>query len=175
MTMVHVPVDDAARPVANDEDVKAFHRNFPTGVMIVTTTHDSGNPVGLAVNAFSSVSMEPPTVLLCVKKTSQSHDVLKAGQHVGVNILAHDQVDVAAAFAKSGGDKFANFEWFELGNGSPALVGASGTLEMEVVQLASVGTHTVFFGVVTQADSSAIPPLVYHDGRFFDGALLVES
>lgn len=154
------------------ENVKEFHRSFPTGVTIVTAKGNVGEPVGLAVNAFSSVSMNPPIALVCVNQSSRSHESLHAGTHVGVSILAHDQVNVAKTFATSGGNKFEAVPWQSAADGSPFIEGASASLEMEVVERIAAGTHTVFVGIITQAITSGKPPLVYLDGKFFDGAEL---
>lgn len=157
---------------AAGEDVKNFHRAFPTGVTIVATRDASNEPVGLVVNAFSSVSMDPPMVLVCVNQSSQSHEAFVTGQHVGVSVLAHDQTEKALHFAKSGGDKFASVDWHEAPSGSPLISGAAATLEMDIVHLVSAGTHTVFFGVVTSAETSGKASLIYHDAKFYDGTVL---
>src|SRR5258708_10938434 len=73
--------------------VKEVHRRFPTGVTIVTTSSD-GKPYGLAVNAFSSISIQPPVVLFCVAKTSSTYRLLYANDAVVVNMLARLQDDV---------------------------------------------------------------------------------
>lgn len=167
--LTEIPKDALQTPPADIESVKAFHRAFPTGVTIVTSRNESGEPVGLVVNAFSSVSMEPPMVLVCINQSSQSHSAFVSGQHVGVSVLANDQADQAMHFAKSGGDKFATVNWEAAPNGSPHISGAAATLEMEIVQLVSAGTHTVFFGLVTTAATSGKAPLIYHDAKFYDG------
>lgn len=100
-----------------EEGVRNVHRNFPTGVTIVTALVD-GTPYGLAVNAFSSVSLDPPVVLVCVAATSSTHPHLFSVDHLGVNILAEDQDDLLKAFARSGGDKFADVAWREAPAGS---------------------------------------------------------
>ena len=170
--VTEIIADDFRAEVADSETVKAFHRAFPTGVTIVTAKNASGDPAGLVVNAFSSVSMEPPMVLVCVNRSSQSHETFAAGNHIGISVLAHDQSNEAMSFAKSGGDKFSAVTWREAPNGSPLIDGAAAALEMEIVQLVSAGTHTVFFGVVTSAETSGKAPLLYHDGQFFDGSAL---
>lgn len=173
-TTAHTEIPKVAfqSTLAAGEDVKNFHRAFPTGVTIVTAKGASEEPVGLVVNAFSSVSMDPPMVLVCVNQSSQSHEAFVMGKHVGVSVLAHDQTEKALNFAKSGGDKFASVDWQEAPSGSPLISGAAATLEMDIVQLVSAGTHTVFFGVVTWAETSGKAPLIYHDAKFYDGTVL---
>ena len=155
-----------------EQRVLDVHRCFPSGVAVVTTAVE-GEPYGLAINAFSSVSMEPPLVLVCVKTTAQTHEHLYRGEHLGINFLAHDQIEVASRFARSGGDKFAGLGWRAGGGCSvPVLDGVSAHLEVEIEQRLPAGTHTIFVGRVVDADAPARPPLVYFDGGFFDGAQL---
>lgn len=156
------------------ERVKAVHRCFPSGVAVVTTCVED-RPYGLAVNAFSSVSLEPPLVLVCVKTTAQTHDHLYGGEHIGINFLAHDQKAIAAVFARSGGDKFAGLSWRAGTCGVPVLDGVSAHLEAAIEQRITAGTHTIFISRVLHADAPARPPLVYYDSSFFDGAQLVTA
>lgn len=163
--------------MADDElidRIRAVHRAFPSGVAIVTTSLDD-EPLGLAVNAFSSVSLEPPLVLVCVKTTAQTHDHLYANDHLGVNFLAHDQGGIAMRFAQSGGDKFADLAWTPGIAGTPLITGAAGHFETTVEQRLRAGTHTIFIARVVDAVAGDRPPLLYHAGGFWDGAKLVAA
>ncbi len=152
--------------------VKKVHRAFPTGVTIVTTEAD-GQPFGLAVNAFSSVSLSPPMVLVCINETSSSYPRFFASRRFGVSILSHDQQDVAMRFSRSGGDKFAGLSWHVGENKVPLITDAAANLELEVVSMLMAGTHTIFIGKVLSAETSGKPSLLYSGGGFFDGAQLV--
>jgi flavin reductase (DIM6/NTAB) family NADH-FMN oxidoreductase RutF len=152
-------------------DVKAVHRRFPTGVTVVTTCIDD-QPYGLAVNAFSSISLSPPLVLVCVAETSATHAHLFQGDHIAVNILAHDQQDVAAVFARSGGDKFRDLSWQRGGCGAPVLEGVSAYLELDIEKRIPAYTHTIFIARVRAAVATDRSPLVYLGGRLIDGAQL---
>jgi flavin reductase (DIM6/NTAB) family NADH-FMN oxidoreductase RutF len=154
--------------------VRAVHRSYATGVAVVTT-HADGAPFGLAVNAFSSVSLEPPTVLVCVATAAQTHEHLYRGEHIGVNLLAHDQLDVARVFARSGGDKFASVAWAPGGSGVPVLDGVAAWLELAIEHRLAAGTHTIFLGRVIAAEASDRPSLVYQAGGFFDGGRLAPA
>jgi flavin reductase (DIM6/NTAB) family NADH-FMN oxidoreductase RutF len=147
------------------------HRSFPSGVAVVTTAV-GGQPYGLLVSAFSSVSMEPPLVLVCVKTTARTHEHLYRGNYLGINLLAHDQIDVARRFAASGGDKFADVAWHPGHEGVPLLDGVSAHLQVKIDQRIPAGTHTIFIGRVIAAHASDRPPLVYFNSAFFDGAQL---
>ena len=156
------------------EDVKKVHRSFPSGVTIVTTAVE-GKPYGLAVNAFSSVSLAPPMVLVCINETSSTYPKFFAGRRFGVSILANDQTHVAARFAKSGGDKFAELAWHAGPDGQPLIDDAAAQLELEIVSMLPAGTHTIIVGRVTAAAASGKAPLVYHNGAFFDGGRLAPT
>jgi len=154
--------------------VRDAHRSFPTGVTVVAALA-GGKPVGLAVNAFSSVSMEPPLVLVCVNSGSQSHAALWASRHLGISILGHDQKSVATAFAKSGGDKFRDVDWHAGACGVPMLDGASASFEVRVEERIVAGTHTIFLAQVIGVEATEKAPLLYSAGGFFDGARLTEA
>lgn len=153
------------------EQIKAFHRKFVTGVTIVTTA-EADRPYGLAVNAFSSVTVSPAMILVCVAKSSSTHDILFRAQRFAVNLLAHDQLAVARRFATKSSDKFAELEWHIGEFGSPVLDGVCAHLEAAISTRVRTSTHTVFFGEVLGADSGDTAPLVYAGAQFFDGAAL---
>lgn len=151
--------------------VRSVHRQYPTGVTVVTAAAE-GKPYGLAVNAFSSISLEPPLVLVCVNESSNSYAAVFESSHIGINILAADQAGVAGVFAKSGGDKFSELDWQLSELGVPVLAGVAGHFELEVKYKIPAYSHTIFVGEVVEAASAAKAPLVYQAGRFFDGARL---
>lgn len=146
--------------------VKNVHRQFPTGVTVVTAQRD-GQTYGLAINAFSSVSLEPPVVLVSVAATAETHPRLFGVDHVAVNILAEDQTELLAAFAKSGGDKFAGVSWSPGPQGSPILDGCAATLELQIEKRLQAYTHTIFTGRVIAATASDRPPLLYLGSKLF--------
>ncbi|MEI9430204.1 flavin reductase family protein [Mesorhizobium sp. Cs1299R1N3] len=154
------------------DSIKYFHRAFPTGVTIVTTTVDS-QPYGLAVNAFASVSLDPPLVMVCVKSTSSTYQRLFAEDHFGVSILSNEQARVAQVFAQSGVDKFSQIAWSCGNSGVPLIDDASAQMEFTVRSRMPAGTHTIFVGDVTRACAFGRPPLVYAAGKFYDGGKLV--
>lgn len=154
--------------------VRAAHRNYPTGVTVITVLRD-GQPYGLAVNAFSSVSLDPPTVLFCVNESSKTHAQLVESMHVGINVLACDQEDVASVFASSGGDKFSQVAWEQGTHGVPLITGASSRFEAAIIDRHVVGTHSVFMCEVLEAEASDTEPLVYFRGAFADGRVIAPS
>ena len=102
-----------------------FNRKFVTGVTVVTTTDAGGRPRGLAVNAYTSVSLDPPLVLVCVQKSSWTHPALFESRHLGVNILANTQRHVVERFSSKVSDKFAGLDWHAGPAGSPLLDGSA--------------------------------------------------
>ena len=147
--------------------VRGVHRKFITGVTVVTTD-DGGTPKGLAVNAFSSISLDPPMVLVCVQRTSSTHPALHRASHLGVNILAAGQLDVAKTFASKADDKFADVDWTPGEFGAPLIEGSCAQLEVEIGERLEAGSHTVFTGRVVTARHQEVAPLVYSGGGFFD-------
>lgn len=147
--------------------VRGVHRKFITGVTVVTTD-DDGTPRGLAVNAFSSISLDPPMVLVCVQHSSSTHPALHRASHLGISILAADQLDVAKTFASKGDDKFARISWTPGGFGAPLIDGSCAQLEVEIGERLEAGSHTVFTGRVVSARHDDLAPLVYSGGGFFD-------
>ncbi|MCW2774212.1 MAG: CaiB/BaiF family protein [Nocardioides sp.] len=153
------------------DDIRNFHRKFVTGVTIVTTM-DGDEPRGLALNAFSSVTLDPAMVLVCVAKSSSTHDALFSASHFAVNLLSREQLAVAKRFATKSSDKFAGLDWHEGPTGCPIIDDSCAHLEAEISMRVRTSTHTVFFGRVVHARSSDVDPLVYLGSAFFDGARL---
>lgn len=160
----------SAQPV--DQDLmKQFNRRFITGVTVVTT-RDDDTPRGLAVNAFASISLDPPTVLVCVMRTSSTHDVLFRAEHLAINILSTDQLDVVGRFSSKDPDKFAGLDWEPAPNGSPYLARSCARLETQIRERLQASTHTIFICRVLDAQVSDRVPMVYAAGAFYDGGNL---
>jgi steroid delta-isomerase-like uncharacterized protein len=168
--------EDAARLEPADPDtaaIKAFNRQFVTGVTVVTT-RDGEVPRGLAANAYCSVSLEPPLVLVCVQKTSSTYPALFSSSHLGINILGADQRATAEVFAGKSADKFSGLAWHEGPHGSPLLDGSAASIEAEIQDRFQARTHTVFVCKVRHAELGASAPMIYKAGRFYHGDRLVE-
>ena len=155
-----------------DQDLmKQVNRQFVTGVTIVTTM-DGETPRGLAVNAFSSISLDPPTVLVCVMKTSTTHDVLFRSHYLAINILSVDQLDVVGKMSSKAPDKFEGLDWHPAPQGSPVFDRSSAQMEVEIRERLQASTHTIFICRVLTATASDHHPMVYSAGKFFDGGNL---
>lgn len=152
---------------AEAEALRAVHRKFPTGVTIVSTM-EGATPTGLAVNAFSSVSLDPSLILFCVSRASRTYPRLFAGDAVAVNVLARDQREIAVRFAVSGGNKFELIEWSFGRNGAPLLAGCAARLEGVIETRIAAPTHTIFITRVTASETFEREPLIYLEGAYFD-------
>jgi flavin reductase (DIM6/NTAB) family NADH-FMN oxidoreductase RutF len=159
-------------PTQPDLDLmKQVNRQFVSGVTVVTAM-DGEKPRGLAVNAFSSVSLDPPTVLVAVQRTSSTHECLFRANHLAINILSTDQLDVVNTFATKTEDKFAGLDWEPGPFGSPLLARSGAQMEVEIRERLQASTHTLFVCRVVHATVSDRHAMVYSAGKFFDGGAL---
>ena len=164
----------AVTQVQPDLDVmKGVNRQFVTGVTVVTAM-DDGTPRGLAVNAFASISLDPATVMVAVQHTSSTHDCLFRADHLAINILSTDQLDVVNRFAVKSDDKFAGLDWDAGPFGSPLIARSAAVMEVEIRERLRASTHTVFMCRVVHAEVSNRHPMVYSAGKFFDGGTLTD-
>ena len=148
-------------------DSKAFRDalgRFGSGVTVVSVNSPEGVR-GITVSAFSSVSMEPPTVLVCIGKKSRAHDLVLSAGVFGVSLLAEGQRPLSDRFAGRP-DVVEEPVWRTEGWGTPVLDGALAQLDCVVSQSVDVGDHTVCFGQVVRAESGDGAPLVYWRGRY---------
>jgi flavin reductase (DIM6/NTAB) family NADH-FMN oxidoreductase RutF/DNA-binding FadR family transcriptional regulator len=154
----------ADMPVADQQVFRDVIGRFTSGVTVITTAVD-GTRFGTTASAFSSLSMDPPMVLVCLNKTSETQAaVLKAGAFA-VNILAEGQQDLAYRFAGKG-DKFGELVHDVGHRGVPVLPGTLAHLECGVGETVTGGTHTVFLAHVAVAAGHDGTPLTYYRGRF---------
>jgi flavin reductase (DIM6/NTAB) family NADH-FMN oxidoreductase RutF/DNA-binding GntR family transcriptional regulator len=138
---------------------------FASGVTVITTRSD-GQDFGTTASAVSSLSMEPPMLLVCLSRTSETHEAIARAGCFGVNILGDGQAELAYAFAKKAPDKFGDMELVRGGDGVPLIPGAVAHLVCRVRETATGGTHTVFMGEVHHAAATDAEPLTYYRGRF---------
>lgn len=140
---------------------------FATGVAVVTGTGEQG-PVGLTVQGFVSVSLEPPLVLFTPARTSRSWPVIEDSGSFCVNLLAADQEDLAELMATRGADKFVGLEWTTSPvTGSPLLAGGLGYVDCRIEAVHDGGDHLVVLGrVVDLATARDDPPLLFFRGGY---------
>jgi flavin reductase len=150
-------------------DAKEFRNllgRFAAGVTVITTTGRDGKPYGLTVTAFTSVSLEPPLVLVCIDKRSETYAHFCSSNAYAVNLLTQEQQDLSNRFAKSGGDKFDGIVWKTGAGGAPLLAGALAHIECGIVNAVEAGDHTVFIGRVDAGAVNAGEPLLYFNGTY---------
>jgi flavin reductase (DIM6/NTAB) family NADH-FMN oxidoreductase RutF len=141
-------------------------RSFATGVTVVTTRDSEGQPSGLTASAFTSVSLDPPLVLICVDRAATAHPDFRERGSFAVNILRREQEALSRRFAVSGGDKFRGVACHEGRTGLPLLDGALATLECRIVEAHEAGDHTIFIAQVEAASVTEGRPLVYFHGSY---------
>ncbi|MGH8456145.1 MAG: flavin reductase [Stenotrophobium sp.] len=140
--------------------------SFATGVTIITTRGEDGQPLGLTVNSFNSVSLSPPLVLWSLANNSLSLPAFKAAPHWAVHVLASDQEPLSARFAKRGENKFAGVDTEEGVGGIPLLRGCTARFECRSAFQYDGGDHVIFVGEVQNFTRSEAAPLVFHSGRY---------
>jgi flavin reductase (DIM6/NTAB) family NADH-FMN oxidoreductase RutF len=139
---------------------------FATGVTVITAIRPSGEPVGVTVNSFASVSLEPPLVLWCLQSGSLSLDAFAAGRRFLVNVLAADQRPVALRFAGSPAAKFPPGMRLGPDAAPPRLPGCVQLLECVVESVSDAGDHRLLVGRVLAVEGGQGSPLLFHAGRF---------
>jgi flavin reductase (DIM6/NTAB) family NADH-FMN oxidoreductase RutF/DNA-binding IclR family transcriptional regulator len=141
--------------------------HFPTGVAVITGIDSEGQPAGMAIGSFSSVSLDPPLVAFMPDKTSSSWPKFRDSGHFCVNILGSDQESVCRTFAVSGGDKFAELSWHPAGSGSPVLDGVLAWIDCDINVVHEAGDHFIVIGKVRELDvGSTALPLVFFQGGY---------
>ncbi len=132
----------------------------------------SSEPVGFTANSFSSVSLEPPLLLVCVANGMRSFSVFQTAQHFAVNILAEDQQEISRTFASRGADKFGAVVWHAGGTGSPLLDGVVAWFDCRVHQVVSAGDHSILIGRIEDYAYNDRSPLGFCGGAYLQFGLL---
>ena len=151
--------------ITNEEFRRALSR-FASGVTVVTLKDKDGNAHGITVSAFSSVSLEPPLILVCIDNDATSRRAFHEGKRFVVNILSEEQSEHSNQFASQIPDKFINIHHHEGLEGIPVLKNALVNLECRLVQNFVAGDHTIFIGEIEQAHVGEGNPLVYYQGDY---------
>ena len=135
------------------QDLRDALASFATGIAIVTSIDDSGTPVGVTINSFSSVSMNPPLVLFCLDRKAFSLPTFLGAGHFAINILEVSQDELAHRFATPLADKWAGVRWVAGAGGVPLLPGCVASLECRRYNVLEGGDHLIILGEVTAATS----------------------
>lgn len=139
---------------------------FPSGVTIVTTTDDTGHKSGFTASAFSSLSLKPPLILVCLANSADCFDSFNNQNNFAVNIIGPNHEALAYKFATKGCDKF-NENDFETGSlGLPVLSDCPVSLECKTENIYSGGDHIVLVGRVEFLNINGGTPTIWHEGKF---------
>jgi flavin reductase (DIM6/NTAB) family NADH-FMN oxidoreductase RutF len=150
-------------------DASSFRRalgQFASGITVVTTRDAAGRPLGLTVSAFSSVSLDPPLVLVCLDHAADANDGMRASGLFGVSILREDQEAVSRRFARSDARKFEGIALREGRHGMPLVPGALAHIECRVRSFHEEGDHTVWVGEVVSLAAAPGAPLIHQAGAY---------
>ncbi len=140
--------------------------HFAAGVTVVTAKDPTHKLGGITVTAFSSLSLEPPLVLICIDKRARMHDRLPVGGYFAVNMLADDQELVSREFASSKGDPFLSIGHHEGATGAPLIDGTIAAVECKIVDHLAGGDHTIVVGEVEATHIREGKPLVHFRGGY---------
>lgn len=143
---------------------------FMTGVTVVTTLDEMGAPIGFTANSFSSVSLDPPLLLVSIAKTSANYARFMAAKGFAINILAEGQKDVSNTFAKPVEDRFSAVKWQIGPHGAPILHGVSAWFDCQTHQVIEAGDHAILIGKVEAFEASGQSGLGYYRGSYFTPA-----
>lgn len=149
---------------------KAGMRKLASGVALITSAND-GHQAGLVATAVNSVSMDPPTLLICVNQSASAHDIIDRSGIVSVNLLSTADLELCDVFGRSTrrDERFKLGKWNTTEFGAPRLLTALAVFDCEVVHKITHGTHTIFLGEVHDvhiADADEVEPLLYMDRAF---------
>lgn len=140
---------------------------FATGVTVITTRQPDGTPRGFTANSFTSVSLDPPLLLVCLAKTAHSADTFATAPHFAVNILSEDQKAVSGLFASRAPDKFDQCAWTPGPADVPLIDGALAQFTCANHQLVDAGDHLILIGRIEHFSTTEGQPLGYFRGNYF--------
>ncbi len=151
----------------NNKTFRKVLGRFATGITVVTGLADDGKPVGLTVNAFTSLSLDPPLVLFCLDKGTGSINAFVEGRGFALNMLGEDQQHLSVNFSTKKEDRFADVDHEFWGSGVPILKGCLANLECLIDAVHDGGDHLIIVGRVEKLDHTDVgKPLLYFDGNY---------
>jgi len=140
--------------------------NYPTGVTIVTTIDHEGNPVGLTVNSFASVSLDPLLILWSIDHKVSTLEAFTDGESFAVHVLAGDQQELCKTFSSKNIDRFSLCNWSTSEHNLPIIDGAFAVLQCKTFNKVEAGDHTILIGEVIDIQIEKKEPMLYHRRRF---------
>lgn len=141
--------------------------HWVTGVAVVSARAPDGRPCGLTASAVASLSLDPPLVLVCVERSSDTHGCIRAAGAFALNVLRADQEDIARRFAAADrADKYAGIAWRAERTGAPVLAAALAWLDCRLEATHEGGDHTIFIGEVLAGAGGEGMPLAHFRSSF---------
>ena len=151
--------------MVSEEKFRHVMGHFATGVTILASRDPSGEPVGLTVNAFTSVSLDPPLVLVCIHEKAEAHQSILQAGHFGLSFLKEEQADLALTFAMADPkERFVGMEIKDGPAGSPLIPGAMAWVDCQVEEAYPGGDHSVILGRVVGCEAEGGNPLLFFRG-----------
>ncbi len=166
VTAVGQPTEVLNDQTINPIELRKAFGTFVTGVTIVTTRDQPGAPRGMTANSFTSVSLDPPLVLICIGKSALSCEAFEKSSSFAVNILHEGQNQLAAVFASKSLDKFENVAFDTVHTGSPVLTDSLSWFDCSVYSKIDAGDHVILIGMVRAFGTSPAAPLGFCRGRY---------
>jgi flavin reductase (DIM6/NTAB) family NADH-FMN oxidoreductase RutF len=152
-------------PVSSEEFRRACGR-FATGVTIAGVLDARGTPHGLTVSSFTSVSLQPPLILICLGHAVSVIEMFREADFFGLSVLAEGQRHLSERFARKGEDRFDGVEWHPGQNGAPLIAGALAQIECAIEQRVAAGDHDIFIGRMVHASVAEGTPLIHFASRY---------
>ena len=148
-------------------DIRNVMRFFASAVTVVTSALEAGELFGLTVTAFTSVSLDPPLVLICIRNESTAANLFKKSMRFCVNILAEDQQTISEKFSLAGeAGRFSNLDFYFGKGGSPIIRNCIGYIDCKITEFIATGDHTIFFGEAIDVSAEEKRPLLYLNRRY---------
>ncbi|MEH6458103.1 MAG: flavin reductase family protein [Cocleimonas sp.] len=151
----------------NPKELRSAFGTFMTGVTVVTTKSSDGEKVGFTANSFTSVSLDPPLLSVCLAKSMSCCAIFENSSHFAINILAEAQEDISNLFASYKGDRFAKVAWHEDEDGSPIIDGVTTSFSCSNYQQIDAGDHLILIGEINQFSSTGNEGLGYSNQGYF--------
>jgi flavin reductase (DIM6/NTAB) family NADH-FMN oxidoreductase RutF len=165
-----MPADERNREYRSGSDPRTLRDalgSFATGVTVATCVDGSGEPFGLTVNSFTSVSLDPPLLLVCIAKDARCGPALAQASHFAVNVLQTGQQPASIRFSTRDQDRFGTTPWSTGETGAPLLMDSLAVFECERHAVHDAGDHYMLIGHVVRASfDSKVDPLLYFRGSY---------
>ena len=161
----HDPVS-ATPPPFTERHFRDALAQFATGVTVICTRDAAGHLVGFTANSFNSVSLDPPLIVWSLADTGSNLAAFRSAPRYAVNVLAHDQVELARRFSRPHADRFAGVPYRVGAAGAPLIEGCVAWFECRHHARHRAGDHVLFIGEVETCERRSAPALVFHQHRF---------